>query len=358
MALDGLIFDFDGVLVDSNDAHVRAWHRAFQRCGYNVEPDRIFVEVGKGGDRLVPDILGQNAEASRGDDLRDAHMKALLEIWHAEGLRPVPGGEALLGALRARGVRTALATSSNSRQIEEAEKASRVDWRKLFDQVTTASDVEKTKPAPDLVVAATQKLNMSPAQCAMLGDTPWDARAAAAAGVVLLGVTSGGNAPEALRAAGARAVFRDVGEIGADLEAALRVASPGAAHLDGALLDRLLAAARNAAGGKPTGCIVADGGAEVLAAFGGGCDGADPTAHPALQALRVAGQRLGAGAGATLAATHEPCPMCLGAAIEVGVDLVLFAERAAPDHGTARLRPPSGPRWLLPRIVHRGSHRG
>ncbi len=354
MALDGVIFDFDGVLVDSNPAHVTAWHRAFQRCGYNVEPDRIFVEVGKGGDRLVPDILGQRADQARGDDLRAAHKQALFEIWRSDGLRPYPGAEALLDTLRSRGLRTALATSSQVEQLEKAEQASRVPWRRLFDQVITASDVEKTKPAPDLVIAATQKLNMSPAQCAMIGDTPWDARAAAAAGVVLIGVTGGGNQPEALRGAGARVVYRDVADIGAHLDEALRIASPGRARLDAPALDRLLDVARNAAAGKPAGCIVADGGAETLAAFGGPCDGADPTMHPAIQALRAAGQRLaGPATGAILAATHEPCPMCLAAAVEVGIDLVLFAQPAPPDHGAARLRPPAGTRWTLPRIVRR-----
>lgn len=355
MALDGVIFDFDGVLVDSNDTHVRAWQRAFQRCGYKVEPDRLFVEMGKGGDQLVPDLLGRRAEEKHGDDLRAANKEALFEIWKADGLRPYAGGQELVAALRSRGLRIALASSSSSDQMDKAEAASRVAWRKLFDEVTTASDVENTKPAPDLVIVATEKLKMSAAQCAMIGDTPWDARAAAAAGVVLIGVTGGGNKPEVLRAAGARVVYRDVAEIGAALDTALQVASPGAAHLDGPALDRLLQAARNAAAGQPAGCVVADGNAEVVAAFGGPCDGPDPTGHPAIQALRVAGQQLGAPAtGSVLASTHEPCPMCLGAAVEVGVDLVLFAEPAAADHGTARLRPPSGTRWLLPRIVRRG----
>jgi HAD superfamily hydrolase (TIGR01509 family) len=353
MALEGVVFDFDGVLVDSNDAHVRAWHRAFQRCGYNVEPDRIFVEVGKGGDKLVAAILGEKAEDRRGDDLRAANKQSLFEIWASEGLQVIPGGQELLAALRARGVRIALASSSDSQQIEKAEAASGVAWRTLFDQVITASDVEKTKPSPDLVEAAVRKLEMSPAQCAMIGDTPWDARAASDAGVVLLGVTGGGNQPEPLRAAGARAVYRDVAAIGGDLDAALRIASPSAAHLDGAALDRLLQAARNAAGGQPAGCIVADGNADVIAAFGGRCEGGD-LAHPALEGLRVAAGRLGpAAAGTILAATHEPCPMCVGAAVEAGVDLLLYAARAPIDHGAARLLPPRGPRWLLPRIVRR-----
>ncbi len=354
MALDGVIFDFDGVLVDSNQAHVKAWHRALQRCGYNVEPDRIFVEVGKGGDRLVPDILGQHAEQTRGDDLRAAHERAVFDIWDADGLPVIEGGKGLIAALRARGIRTALATSSGASQLERAEAASGVGWRRLFDQVITASDVERTKPAPDLVQAATRELGMSPAQCAMIGDTPWDARAASAAGVVLMGVTGGGNSPEVLRAAGARAVYRDVGEIAARLDEALRTASPGTAHLDPPALDRLLGAARSAAAGQPAGCVVAGGDGQVVAAFGGPCDGLEPLAHPAIQALRVAAARPAALAGALLAATHEPCPMCVAAAVEVGVDTVVFAQRAATDHGAARLSPPSGTRWLLPRLVHHG----
>ncbi len=356
MALDALIFDFDGVLVDSNDSHVRAWNEALQRCGYKVEPDRLFVEMGKGGDRLVPDILGKKAEEERGDELRQAHAQAVLKIWRAEGVRPFPGAERLLADLRARGLCVALATSSDSDQVAAAEEASGVAWRKLFDQVTTGSDVQKTKPSPDLVVASTQALKMSPAQCAMVGDTPWDARAAAAAGVVAIGISGGGNAPEVLRAAGARIVYRDVADLGANLQGALMAASPGSAHLGAPLLDRLLASARNAAGGQPVGCVVTDGSAEILSAFGGACDRTDPTAHPPLQALRVAGPRLnapGARAGAILAVTHEPCPMCLGAAVEMGIDVVLFAHPAAPDHGTGRLRPPAGPSWLLPRIVRR-----
>jgi HAD superfamily hydrolase (TIGR01509 family) len=347
VALDGLIFDFDGVLVDSNGAHVKAWHRAFQRCGYNVEPDRIFVEVGKGGDRLVPDILGQHAEKTRGDDLRAAHDDAVFEIWAAEGLPVIDGGQALLAALRARGLRTALATSSGDKSIAKAEAASGVAWRRLFDQVATASDVERTKPAPDLVQAALGKLAMTPAQCAMIGDTPWDARAAAAAGVVLFGVSGAGNSPEVLRGAGARVVYRDVADIGAQLDQALRVASPGEAHLDAATLDRLMAAARNAAAGQPVGCAVADGAAQVVAAYGGACEGLD---HPVLQALRLASPR----AGATVVSTREPCPMCTAAAVEVGVDTIVFAQPAAPDHGAGRLSSPSGTRWLLPRLVRHG----
>src|SRR5687767_9695717 len=70
MALDGIIFDLDGTLVDTNQVHVEAWRRTFAAHGYKVAPDRIFIEIGKGGDHLVPDILGRDADAADGEALR------------------------------------------------------------------------------------------------------------------------------------------------------------------------------------------------------------------------------------------------------------------------------------------------
>src|SRR4051794_10618259 len=58
MSLDALIFDIDGTLVDSNPAHVEAWRRALESHGYRIAPDRIEIEIGKGGDKFVPDVLG------------------------------------------------------------------------------------------------------------------------------------------------------------------------------------------------------------------------------------------------------------------------------------------------------------
>jgi membrane protein len=66
MALDALIFDIDGTLIDSNPAHVEAWGIAFEKFGYRVGRDRIEVEIGKGGDKLVPSILGKEADEKDG----------------------------------------------------------------------------------------------------------------------------------------------------------------------------------------------------------------------------------------------------------------------------------------------------
>src|SRR3954447_12639459 len=100
MALDAMVFDIDGTLVDSNPAHVEAWRRAFESMGYRIAADRIEVEIGKGGDKLVPDILGQSADERDGDALRKAQPKEFAAIVERQGLKPFPGALELLAALR------------------------------------------------------------------------------------------------------------------------------------------------------------------------------------------------------------------------------------------------------------------
>jgi len=344
MALDGFIFDLDGTLIDSNDAHLEAWMQAFQAEGYAVERDRIALEIGKGGDKLVAHVLGREAEGKAGDKLRDLEKKAFRERAEKQGIRPFPGAEALLGALAARGLKTALATSSGAEQLEVAEKASGVRWRKLMNEIVTASDVAETKPAPDLVTAAVQKLGLAPGQCAMAGDTAWDVRAANKAGVTLLGLTSGGRSAATLRRSGARVVLADVAEAADQLDEVLRQLSPGTLRLDAAATDHLIDLALREAdlgleeGNVPIGAVLASSDGDVLCAgHNEVATSGDRTAHAELNAFR----RL-AKANAKdrreplfLFSTVEPCLMCLGAAWEGGIDTVVFAT-PAPDNGGSR----------------------
>jgi HAD superfamily hydrolase (TIGR01509 family) len=216
--LDAFIFDFDGVLVDSNPLHVEAWRLALQQHGHEIATDRILKEMGKGGDKLVTSLLGEEIEHREGEALRAAHGREYARQVAVHGLRAFDGGRALILALRRRGVLTALATSSESEEVALAERATGIAWRDLFDAVVDAADVEETKPAPDLVAAAVDKLGMRPGRCAMLGDTPWDARAAVSAGTWAIGVTSGGNREETLRSAGASAIYRDAADVLAHLD--------------------------------------------------------------------------------------------------------------------------------------------
>lgn len=359
MALDGMIFDLDGTLVDTNGLHVEAWQRVLAARGYKVAPDRIFVEVGKGGDKLVPAILGSEADRADGEALRAEQPRAYARLAAERGLNVFPGARELIEALHARGVKTVLATSSNASQLETTEKASGVAWRKLIGELVTADDADRSKPAPDIVTAACGKLTMSPAQCAMVGDTPHDAESAKHAGVVLLGVTAGGHDPAVLLASGARAAWADAADLLANLDDALRIASPGALHLTQRALEDLMRQALAAAdegmraGEAPIGCVLARGDGEVVArGFNELNRTGNPTAHAEMVTFaRAAGRYAPAARDAILVSTLEPCVMCIGAAMEAAVDTVVYALKAPADSGTGRVRPPGTPESGMPRIV-------
>ncbi len=225
MPLRGIIFDIDGTLVDTNPAHVEAWRRAFQRLGYDVPVSRIVVEIGKGGDLLVPSVLGQEAEKRHGETLRKLQKEEFLAIAERESFRVFPCVPELFQALRDRHIRTALATSSDQKHLQGVCRSAGLDLPSLADVLVTKDDAQASKPEPDLVVVAWEKLAVAPTECAMVGDTIYDGQACQAAGVVFLGLESGGTPAEALLEAGARGVWHDTGHLYADLDHALELAA-------------------------------------------------------------------------------------------------------------------------------------
>lgn len=220
-----MIFDIDGTLVDTNPAHVEAWHRAFRRLGYDVPVERIMLETGKGGDKLVPSVLGSEAEERHGEALRRAQKEEFLEIAAQEHFRLFPCVPELFDALQERRIRTALATSSDEKHLQATMNSAGTDLIRLADVLVTKDDADESKPAPDLVIVAWEKLGLSPAECAMVGDTVYDAQACQGAGVAFLGLLSGGTGSAALLEAGACGVWRDTGHLYADLDRALELAS-------------------------------------------------------------------------------------------------------------------------------------
>ncbi len=359
MALGAMIFDVDGTLVDSNEAHVGAWVRAFERFGYTVMADRVRVETGKGGDQLVPSILGEAAEKKDGEGLRSAQKEEFLAAARKTHLALFPDVEQLLGELRRRGIRTAIATSSSADHLDGLFASVGTDLRELVDEVANADDAEASKPSPDIVQAAVRKLGLSPAQCAMLGDTVFDATACRFAGVACLGVLSGGNEKGPLLRAGARAVWRDTGDLLEHLDEALEVASPGDTQLTAELLETLMREALGVAregmdaGEAPIGCVLARGDGTVLARGYNEMAGTGVrTAHAEMVAFAHAKDAIPPDArDLILVSTLEPCVMCTGAAMETAVDLIVYALQAPADSGTGRVEPPESPDNGMPRIV-------
>ncbi len=220
--MTGVIFDLDGTLVDTNDFHVEAWHEAFRQLGHDVPRSRIVTEIGKGGDKLVPSILGEAGEERDGEALRKAHKANFTARAKRTRIRVFPGTEALLAALRRRAVRTAVATSSAKEHVEVVQASCGLQIDRLVTHLVTASDAAESKPAPDLVQTAAARLAVGPEHTVMVGDTPYDGEACRRAGVRFLGMLCGGVPAATLRDAGARAVYSYPADLLRSLDSVLR----------------------------------------------------------------------------------------------------------------------------------------
>ena len=358
--LSALIFDLDGTLVDSNLLHTEAWVRGFARLGYRIDADRVRPEMGKGGDNLVPSVLGPTAEERDGEALRAAVKEEYGKVTAERGVHVFDGAIELLKAVRERGLKTVLATSSSEDDLGHTFAAAGVDLREHVDAVVSKSDVERSKPRPDVVLAAVGKLGLSPAECAMVGDTAFDALAAKRAGVVTLGLLGGRTTDaQTLLAAGARRVYADAADLLARLDEAVQAASPTRVRLTADVLERLmgeaLAAAEEglAAGEAPIGCAIADSDGRVVArGFNEMNRTQNKTAHAEIVTFAKAAGKLPLDArDFVLASTLEPCVMCTGAAMAAAVDTIVYGLQAPADSGTGRVRPPASPESQMPRIV-------
>jgi HAD superfamily hydrolase (TIGR01549 family) len=198
-----VILDVDGTLVDSNDAHAQAFEQAFAALGYQVPFARIRPLIGKGSDKLVPELIG------RYDERVVERKKALFRERYLPALRPFPKVPELLARLKGEGLRLVAASSAGSDELDALlEVAGAKDY---LEQQTDADDAERSKPDPDIVRAAVQRLGLPAGRCVMVGDTPYDAQAAARAGVAFVGLRCGGWHDEDLQPA--LAVRRDPAEL-------------------------------------------------------------------------------------------------------------------------------------------------
>jgi HAD superfamily hydrolase (TIGR01509 family) len=208
------ILDIDGTLVDTNYHHVISWARAFARHDITVALWRIHRHIGMGGDQVVSALCGDEVEERLGDELRDAEGGFYMELINE--VRPMEGARELIEDLRRRGHPVVLASSAKDEEVEHY--LDLLDARELANAWTTSGDVERTKPAPDLVHSALQKLGEEAGSAVMVGDTPWDVRSAAEAGVETITVITGGFSEQELREAGAVEVFESVAELRARLD--------------------------------------------------------------------------------------------------------------------------------------------
>jgi HAD superfamily hydrolase (TIGR01549 family) len=206
------LLDLDGTLVDSNYFHTVAWFRALSGAGHIVPMARIHRLVGMGADQLLEELLGQHDEA-----IEDAWQEEFAR-WR-DDIPALPGAADLARAVKERGATVVLATSGKPDDVKVLRRALGADeW---IDAAVNSSEVESSKPAPDIFARALEVAGADPGDTLVVGDTVWDVQAASACGIPCVAVTCGGISRAELEEAGAAAVLRDPADLVANLDPVL-----------------------------------------------------------------------------------------------------------------------------------------
>lgn len=203
------LFDVDGTLVDTNYLHVTTWWEAFAQAGHEVPMSAIHRAIGMGSDQLLDALLPATRDRKADPGIRAAHGALYATYWCR--LRPLARAPELLRACRKSGLQVVLASSADPQEFAVLREV--LGAEDAIETATSAGDVERSKPAPDLVQVALQKARIPPRQAVFVGDTVWDVRACQRAGVPCIGVRSGGISGRELLDAGAVAVFADPADL-------------------------------------------------------------------------------------------------------------------------------------------------
>lgn len=201
------LLDLDGTLIDSNDAHARAWSRALARFGHRVSPSRIRRHIGKGGSELLREFVAPAERHFQGEAMGRTETEEFLRGFGR--IAPFEGAVRAVREMRRAGIRVVLASSADRRVVERALRRLRLD--EVVDGFTCGDDVAKAKPFEDVFSLAIARFRLGRRRPVAIGDTPYDIAAAHQLGVPCIALFSGGFPGKSLASADAR--FRDMAHL-------------------------------------------------------------------------------------------------------------------------------------------------
>ena len=200
------IFDVDGTLIDSVDLHAQAWQDALAHFGYEIPYEKVRSQIGKGGDQLLPVFVPMDDLERIGDGI-EKYRGELFKREYLPRVKPFRRVRELFLQIKHDGHRIGLASSANEQEVSVYKQIANVS--DLVDADTSASDVDCSKPCPDVFEIALDRVRVEPERVLVIGDTPYDAIAARRAGLRTIGVLCGGFPEKDLRQAGCMALYRD-----------------------------------------------------------------------------------------------------------------------------------------------------
>ena len=187
--LRGVLLDVDGTLVDSNDAHTSAWVEAFERGGYDVPREKVRRLIGMGSDNLLPEAITVEKDSEEGKRLSDTWREIFMADYLPR-LKAFPKTRELLERMREDRLKLVVASSAEAEMLEKL--LAIADVKDLVESKTSSDDAENSKPEPDIVKAALDKLGTGANEVLMLGDTPYDIEAAGKLGIGVIALRCGG----------------------------------------------------------------------------------------------------------------------------------------------------------------------
>jgi HAD superfamily hydrolase (TIGR01509 family) len=206
-----LLLDLDGTLTDSVYEHVLTWREALEEADIRLPNWKIHRRIGMSGRQFLPALLRELGRKIDPDEVKSIEkIRATLFNKRIPEIRIQPGAEELLQFFDRAGIRWAVASTGERAQVEKLLENFDIPSRI---PVVTGDDVAMAKPAPDVFVAAAQKLEVTAADSIVIGDSPWDLLAAQRMKALGVGLLCGGYAQSELERAGAYRVYEDPADL-------------------------------------------------------------------------------------------------------------------------------------------------
>jgi HAD superfamily hydrolase (TIGR01549 family) len=211
-----VVFDIDGTLVDSVDFHAEAWMRAFEKFGKKIPFKQVRQQIGKGGDQLMPVFFSKEELARFGEEMEE-YRGELYKSQYLPRVRGFSGVRTLFERVISDGKKIALASSAKKEELKAYIRIAEIE--NLVDTSTSADDVERSKPHPDIFESALNSLGRpETSEVVVVGDTPYDSLAAGKIGLRTIGLLCGGFNESELREAGCIEIYEGPASLLANYE--------------------------------------------------------------------------------------------------------------------------------------------
>ena len=185
--LKAVIFDMDGVIVDSEPLHVKSERQVFTEYGVDLSDEELRGYMGRSSRVLFRDIIAKYHLDARLDDIYPKHIDNLVRLYREEG-EPITGVLDLMDSLSKEGIALALASSSDMALIATVVDKFRLS--NMFSAAVSGEEVHQTKPNPEIFLETSRRLGHPSESCVVIEDSQAGIQASAAAGMACVGFRS------------------------------------------------------------------------------------------------------------------------------------------------------------------------